>query len=204
MKANAARKAAVLLLAAFLGVSPPAFASKGAGNVEVYFSPRGGVTGAIVREIDGASKKILVQAYSFTSKPIANALIRAERRGAEVTVIIDGGELGLKGKPRGAGSFGRRQKRAIFNAAWLFKGTGIRLYADDKHEIAHNKVIIIDDKTLITGSFNFTRQAEEENAENLLVIKDNPALVEKYVGNFNYHLRHSLMYGAGKAPLRKD
>ncbi len=191
MNVNAARKAAVVLLAAFLGVSPTAFASKGAGNVDVYFSPRGGVTAAIVHEIDGASKKILVQAYSFTSKPIANALIRAKRRGAEVTVIIDGGELGLKGKPRRFRSFGKSQKRSHFNPARLFKETGIRLYADNKHEIAHNKVMIIDDKTLITGSFNFTRQAEEENSENLLVIRDNPALVEKYVGNFNDHLRHS-------------
>ncbi len=191
MNANAAPKAAVVLLAAFLAVSPPAFASKGAGNVDVYFSPRGGVTAAIVREIDGASKKILVQAYSFTSRPIANALIRAERRGAEVTVIIDGGELGLKGKPRRYRRLGGSQKRAKQSPAWLFKKTGIRLYADNKHEIAHNKVMIIDDKTLITGSFNFTRQAEVENAENLLVIKDNPALVEKYLRNFNYHLRHS-------------
>lgn len=191
MSARAARKAAVVLLAAVLEFSAPAIASKGAGNVDAYFSPRGGVTAAIVNEIDGASKKILVQAYSFTSKPIANALIRAERRGAEVTVIIDGGELGLKRKPKRHRSFDKPQKRKKFSPAWLFKNTGIRLYADNKHEIAHNKVMIIDDKTLITGSFNFTRQAEEENAENLLVIKDNPALVEKYVGNFNDHLRHS-------------
>ncbi|KAF0221131.1 MAG: phosphatidylserine/phosphatidylglycerophosphate/cardiolipin synthase-like [Geobacteraceae bacterium] len=65
---------------------------------------------------------------------------------------------------------------------------------DDSHAIAHNKIIIIDRQTLITGSFNFTKAAEEKNAENLLVIKGNKPLVDKYVANFEEHRGHSLPY----------
>ena len=54
---------------------------------------------------------------------------------------------------------------------------------DDKHAIAHNKVMIIDGNTVITGSFNFTKAAEEKNAENVIVLKDNPALAQRYTQN---------------------
>ncbi len=50
---------------------------------------------------------------------------------------------------------------------------------DTEHALAHNKVILIDGDTVITGSFNFSRAAEERNAENLLVIRDQE-LAEKY------------------------
>ena len=68
---------------------------------------------------------------------------------------------------------------------------------DSAHAIAHNKVMIIDGETLITGSFNFTRAAEESNAENLLVIHDKPLAV-KYLRNWQDHARHSEDY-TGKA-----
>lgn len=183
-------KIAFVFLAAVIALPSFAFALPGAGNVDVYFSPKGGVTAAIVDEIDRASKKISVQAYSFTSKPIANALIKAKKRGVAVTVIVDGGQSS-KGKHKSFSFFKKRGTRERFDPATLFKHSGVLVYVDKKHEIAHNKVMIMDDKTLITGSFNFTRQAEFENAENLLIFKDNPALVEKYVRNFNDHLDHS-------------
>lgn len=154
-----------------------AVAFQGTGETEVYFSPDGGATAAIVREIDRASYKILVQAYSFTSKPIASALLRAQKRNVEVTVIMDGRELKEK-----------------YNAVRFFKNSRVQIFLDDKHAIAHNKVIIVDNKTLITGSFNFTKAAEFENAENLLVFKDNPPLVERYEKNFYEHLSHSRRY----------
>ena len=62
---------------------------------------------------------------------------------------------------------------------------------DHEHAIAHNKIIIIDKKTLITGSFNFTNQAENENAENLMIIKGHPELVSWYRENFFKHREHS-------------
>jgi len=58
----------------------------------------------------------------------------------------------------------------------------------------HNKIIIIDKSVLVTGSFNFTKAAEESNAENLLILKGNKALVERYVENFEEHKEHSEVY----------
>ena len=61
---------------------------------------------------------------------------------------------------------------------------------DAKHAIAHNKIMIIDEAVVITGSFNFTKAAEEKNAENLLVIND-PVLAKKYVENWSSHAAHA-------------
>ena len=68
---------------------------------------------------------------------------------------------------------------------------------DAEHAIAHNKVMIIDGETVITGSFNFTKAAEENNAENLLVIHDKK-LAGLYTKNWYEHSQHSEVY-IGKA-----
>ena len=60
-----------------------------------------------------------------------------------------------------------------------------------KHKIAHNKIMIIDRNTLITGSFNFTKSSEESNTENLLILKSNKPLVDRYIQNFEMHKAHS-------------
>jgi len=59
----------------------------------VYFSPNGGCTEAIVKELDKAKTSILMQAYSFTSAPIAKALVNAHKRGVRVEVILDKSNL---------------------------------------------------------------------------------------------------------------
>ena len=71
-------------------------------------------------------------------------------------------------------------------------------FIDDKHAIAHNKVMVIDGHVVITGSFNFTKAAEESNAENLLVI-DDVDLAQKYAKNWQEHLAHSVPYQATAA-----
>lgn len=76
----------------------------------------------------------------------------------------------------------------------ILASCGIATYIDAKHAIAHNKIMIIDRECVITGSFNFTKAAEEKNAENILVIRGNPELTAKYIGNFDWHLRHSEVY----------
>jgi phosphatidylserine/phosphatidylglycerophosphate/cardiolipin synthase-like enzyme len=58
-------------------------------QVSVYFSPHGECTDAIVRELGAARKQVLMQAYSFTSAPIAKALIDAKKRGVEVKAVLD-------------------------------------------------------------------------------------------------------------------
>jgi phosphatidylserine/phosphatidylglycerophosphate/cardiolipin synthase-like enzyme len=88
----------------------------------------------------------------------------------------------------------KSQRKANYSAADFLRNSGIATYIDGKHAIAHNKIMIIDRECVITGSFNFTKAAEEKNAENILVIRGDPDLTSKYIGNFDWHLRHSEAY----------
>jgi phosphatidylserine/phosphatidylglycerophosphate/cardiolipin synthase-like enzyme len=72
---------------------------------------------------------------------------------------------------------------------------GIPTHIDSAHAIAHNKIMIIDKETVITGSFNFTKAAEEKNAENLLIIKSKE-LAAIYIDNWYKHKQHSEGYQA--------
>ncbi len=144
-------------------------------DIKVYFSPKGGCADAIVNEINAATKTIRVQAYSYTSEEIVNALMKAHQRGVDVEVIVD-----------------KSQKNGLGSKVSVTTNAGIPIYIDSKHAIAHNKIMIIDDSVIITGSFNFTKGAEEKNAENLLIIKGNPELVREYQANYNKHKVHSV------------
>jgi len=142
----------------------------------VFFSPKGGCTEAIVAEIDQARTEILIQAYSFTSAPIAKALLNAHKRGVRVEAVLD-----------------KSQRTERYTSATFLSNAGIPTYIDDRHAIAHNKVIIIDGGIVITGSFNFTKAAEEKNAENLLIIRSEE-LATLYRENWILHLNHSVDY----------
>ncbi len=119
-----------------------------------------------------------MQAYSFTSLPIAKALLAAHKRGVKVQVILD-----------------KSQRTEKYSEADFLVNMGIPVQIDAKHAIAHNKIMVIDDQTVITGSFNFTKAAEENNAENLLVIRS-PELAAKYAANWKVHADHSDPYAA--------
>ena len=101
----------------------------------------------------------------------------AHRRGVKVQVILD-----------------ESQRTEKYSEADFLQHAGIATYIDAKHAIAHNKIMLIDGATLITGSFNFTKAAEEKNAENRLVIRGDAGLVKKYLENFDEHLGHSERY----------
>lgn len=163
-----------LALLAFLsGCGPQASIPQG---VQVYFSPKGGATEAVVSALEHATNTVLVQAYSFSSAPIAQALVAARRRGVQVTVILDKG-----------------QRTEKYSAADFLAHNNIPTLIDAQHAIAHNKIMIIDGYLVLTGSFNFTEAAEEKNAENLLVIND-PVLAGKYLENWQAHEQHSEPY----------
>jgi phosphatidylserine/phosphatidylglycerophosphate/cardiolipin synthase-like enzyme len=152
-------------------------------SVDVHFSPKGGTTEAVIRELKAARREILVLAYSFSSKPIAEALIEAKTRGVQVEIILD-----------------RSNEQETYSDLALFEEQGLAPLVDAQHAIAHNKVMIIDQRTLITGSFNFTHQAEAENAENLLVLKGHPELLKPYRQNFLTHKSHSQVPNRKPAP----
>jgi phosphatidylserine/phosphatidylglycerophosphate/cardiolipin synthase-like enzyme len=152
-------------------------ASYGYADIACYFSPSGGCTDAVVNAIRQARQQILVQAYSFTSAPIASALVEAHARGVAVFIVLD-----------------KSQRTEQYSGADYVAHSGIPTYIDAAHAIAHNKIMLIDGQTIITGSFNFTKNAEESNAENLLVIRNRPDLYQAYENNFRHHYEHSQPY----------
>jgi phosphatidylserine/phosphatidylglycerophosphate/cardiolipin synthase-like enzyme len=135
-------------------------------SYNLCFTPGGQCTHLIGKTILSAKKSVEVQAYSFTSKPIIHALIKAQQKGIDVFVLLDKSNIGMP--------------YAVINA---LKENHIPFLIDFKPEIAHNKVMIIDNKTVITGSFNFTKAAQHYYAENVLVIHDK-GLAEAYHLNF--------------------
>lgn len=163
---------AVLVLAG-LPASAQAFRD---ARVQVYFSPEGGAQDAVVEAIDHARETVLVQAYSFTSAPIAGALKRAHDRRVKVWVVLD-----------------KSQRSERYTSATFLQHAGIPVFIDSAHAIAHNKVMVLDGEVLITGSFNFTKAAEFSNAENLMVIRDRN-LAKVYADNWARHQGHSERY----------
>lgn len=145
-------------------------------STQVYFSPNGGAQEAVVKEINAAKMNIFVQAYSFTNQPIAKALVEAQRRGVSVFMILDKSNVTAK-----------------YSAADFTDHFGVDTYIDDKHAIAHNKIMIIDKETVITGSYNFTKAAESSNAENLLILRSK-LLADVYFTNWAEHQKHSVPY----------
>ena len=81
----------------------------------------------------------------------------------------------------------KSQRKATYSFATFLKNQGAAVFIDDRHAIAQNKIILIDRRVIITGSFNFTSAAESKNAENLLVITGHPELYGDYLGVFNVH-----------------
>ncbi len=148
------------------------------GTVQYAFTPGDHADAMLIAAIDGAQRQILVQAYSFTHRRIAAALVRAHRRGVEVAVLVDAEQA--RGEP------------AVLRE--LVRG-GVPLRYDGRHAAAHNKSMVIDagldNCAVITGSFNFTNAAQQRNAENALLLRGNPPLCEAYFADWRRHFNHA-------------
>lgn len=164
------------------GRPPPAAAANALGQAPaadgvqvlyVGFTPPQGVAQNIVKAIDQAQSEVLVQAYGFTHNAIAQAVVRAHRRGLTVHVLLD-------------------QKSESTNryVIGLFQEAGVSMRMDGAHAIAHNKVIVIDAQVVVTGSFNFTNSAETRNAENVLILRGE-GLAKTYRDNWQQHWSHA-------------
>jgi phosphatidylserine/phosphatidylglycerophosphate/cardiolipin synthase-like enzyme len=129
-----------------------------------------------VQSLNAAKRTMLVQAYSFTSAPIANALLDAHKRGVQVQVILD-----------------KNQCTEQYSSADFLPNQGVPTMIDANHAIVHHKVMMIDSEIFMTGSFNFTKAADEKDAENVLSIRD-PALAVQYMPNEDAHRRHHQSY----------
>jgi len=136
-------------------------------KTQVCFTPQEQCLPMVLESIRNAQKYIWVQAYYFTSKPVAIALVKAHKRGVEVRVVVDSS-----------------QKNDTYGVLSYLTRCGIPVQIDDKVKIAHSKVMILDGLVVLTGSYNWTDAAEKSNAENLLEITQEQETIDRYIGNF--------------------
>ncbi len=168
-----------LVWSVLLAASPSGMAQSFSADTHyrVCFTPGENCTGEIVDALSAARHTVYVQAYSFTSQPIAGALVAAKKRGVDVRVILDKSQY----------------KAEKYSASTFLEHQDIPVWIDSRPAIAHNKIMILDGETVITGSFNFTKAAQEKNAENLLIIRD-AALAEQYSSNWNLRQKESVAF----------
>lgn len=170
-------KAKLLFAALFACVTLTAHAADPAVvSAAACFTPDEDCTSQIVGVLSRSKAEILVQAYSFTSAPIARALVSAKRRGGDVRVILD-----------------KSQRTERYSSADFLATSGVAVWDDSKHAITYNKIMVIDDDLVITGIFNFTKSVQFRNAENVILLKSRD-IAERYIENWQHHLSHSVVY----------
>jgi phosphatidylserine/phosphatidylglycerophosphate/cardiolipin synthase-like enzyme len=145
-------------------------------SIEAFFSPNGGARKAILKELKEAESTIDVAMYILTDRELSKALTSAEERGVNVRILLDG---------KSAEEIGYSKHHFLSERKVAVKLDDTHKSYGDKYEgIMHNKFAIIDNKVLITGSYNWTHSAEELNNENLLIIKDAEELLNEFEEEF--------------------
>jgi phosphatidylserine/phosphatidylglycerophosphate/cardiolipin synthase-like enzyme len=145
------------------------------GTVHVLFPPWDDAESALIAAVEAARTQVLVQAFLLTSRTIAASLIAARRRGVDVRVLADA----------------RQHAQQPGSLLASLSEAGIPVGLETRFRHAHNKVMAIDaahkQPVVIAGSYNYTRSAQKMNAENLLIMRGNPALAARYAGNWWRH-----------------
>lgn len=165
-------RAAVLAVAVVLGVcglgSAQVVEAPAAHAIyEVGFSPGGGALAVVERAIRLAHESIRVACYEFTNRAIADALLEAARRGVAVRIVAD-----------------ERASEGRYSEIRYLSRMGIEVRLDSHYAIMHDKFMVIDDRSVETGSFNYTLGAVRENAENALLVVDAPDLARAYAAEW--------------------
>jgi phosphatidylserine/phosphatidylglycerophosphate/cardiolipin synthase-like enzyme len=143
-------------------LAPPASGATQATSYSGAFTP-GQALPLVLDTIRDARSTLLVAAYPFTSRPVATTLRDAQCRGVKVFVLVDAGEAAMAYCPA---RFPADQRVAV------------RIHG--RHALQHNKSIVADGTAVQTGSFNYTSSAAQRNAENVLVVRNTPALASQY------------------------
>lgn len=131
----------------------------------VYFSPKGGCENAIIEWISRANKSIHILIYSFTLDSISDAIIDAYERGVDVKIVFE------------------QEQITQYSEYWKLKEVGVPVRNDTNPYSMHNKVMIVDEEIVITGSYNWSSSAENRNNENMIVIRSRE-IAEIYEGEF--------------------
>jgi phosphatidylserine/phosphatidylglycerophosphate/cardiolipin synthase-like enzyme len=155
-----------------LGADRPASA---AARLDAAFSPGGDSLELVLSAIAEAKKSILVAAYSFTSKPIATALLDAHKRGVTVRVVAD-----------------QKSNQGRYTAVTFLANQGVPTRLNGKYAILHHKFMVIDGRHVQTGSFNYSAAAVDKNAENVLVLRDAPKLARSYIREWRHLWREGI------------
>ncbi|WP_438272266.1 phospholipase D family protein [Serratia fonticola] len=141
-------------------------AANAAPNVQVGFSPEGSARALVLNIIGHAHQSIQMIGYSFQAPDITQALVAAHNRGVEVRVVVDK----------------RRNQGKASQAAINYAAThGIQMRIDGHYHIQHDKTIIVDGKTVETGSFNYAPSAETQNSENVVVLRHMPDVTRQFI-----------------------
>ena len=133
-------------------------------NIDIAFSPNKNALKLIIDTINKAQNNICMASYSFTSKPIANALLNAKLRGVKIKIVADY----------------KSNKNSTTIIHYLAQN-GIEARLNQHYAIMHNKFMIIDNNTVETGSFNYSVAASSRNAENIIVIHNNQDIASQYL-----------------------
>ncbi len=139
-----------------------------AGKVTAYFSPSLDCENQIIRLIKTSQKTIDIAVYTITNRPIMRAVEKAHERGVDVRIITD-----------------KKQADHYSSVSTRLYQKDIPIKINTEHEIEHNKFAVFDNRSMITGSFNWTYSASNKNSENCLVITDEPQVIQQYTTRFN-------------------
>lgn len=148
------KESIIVVIATFIFFSDSIIIASNEKAIEIFFSPSDNCIQELISEIEKAESSLLIAMYNFTSKPLAQALINACQRQIEVKVCLDGTD-----------PYHRHAKGSYLSK----KGVLVKIIEGEG--IMHHKFCIIDEKKVITGSFNWTTSADLRNDENLLVIR---------------------------------
>ena len=157
------------------------------GTVEVAFSPWDDAEGLVLRTLASAKQSIRVQAYVLTSRNIAAALQQAKERSLDVRLLADREQM----------------ERNDNSLVPQMAAAGVAVRLETRYSAAHNKVLILDadgaHPVVVTGSYNFSWSAQARNAENLLVLRDNPRLAKAYRDNWQRQWDEAEPFSGGVA-----
>jgi len=138
----------------------------GGVHVENYLAAEDKVAGHIVDRLKQAQQSIHFLAFSFTHDAIGSAMLARAKAGVSVAGVFE-----TTGSETQYSEYGRMRKAKL------------DVLQDGNPYVMHHKVIIIDGRTVIFGSFNFTSNADKDNDENLLIV-DDPALAKAFEAEF--------------------
>ena len=140
-------------------------------QIFTYFSPDNDILSSLVKEIESAKKSIHFMAFSFTEDTLGSAMRDRFASGIDIQGVFEKGQI------------------SQYSEYEQMKAAGMSVIQDRNKGTMHHKVIVIDEETVITGSYNFSKNAEERNSENLLIIKGNPDIAQAYLAEFDRIVR---------------